>query len=135
MSEKKDINYQVAGEFAKALGEKYLGPRWTIKRMIDVCNIEFAQDVLRQTQELEAGDGMMTVDGSRRRSPGAGARKPCGLDTRGGTRGGRPACRSRGRLHQALRQPNARRHASDRRGGEAAGAPRGGARSAPLLDR
>ena len=69
-SRQKKAVYDTAGQIMGELEETQPHARGQIKRIVQVCGIEFAQDILRQTQEVEANGGMLTLDGSRRRSPG-----------------------------------------------------------------
>jgi hypothetical protein len=38
--------------------------------MIQLCGASFAQALVKEAQEIEAGDGLMTADGERRRTLG-----------------------------------------------------------------
>ena len=60
----------VAHEIADLLGETYRGPRRKISQIVHLCGVDFAQDILRQTLEIEDSGGMLTNKGDRRRTPG-----------------------------------------------------------------
>jgi hypothetical protein len=60
----------VARQLADTLGETYSGPRRKIAQIVQLCGVEFAQDILRQTYEVEVGGGMLTNKGDRQRTPG-----------------------------------------------------------------
>jgi hypothetical protein len=64
--EKKSLSKRIAD----ALGETQAQPRRQIKQIVALCGEDFAEDLLAETQRIEADGGMMTGDGSRRRSPG-----------------------------------------------------------------
>jgi hypothetical protein len=55
---------------AQALGEKGKLPQHQIKRIVQVCGTQQAQDWLKEVQAIEAQGGMLTSDGSQRRTPG-----------------------------------------------------------------
>ena len=58
-------------KIAEALGETEPGPLKTIERVIKVLGEERGQALLEQTRQVEAeGGGMLTDDGSQRRTPG-----------------------------------------------------------------
>ncbi|MCG3212291.1 MAG: hypothetical protein FOGNACKC_05939 [Anaerolineae bacterium] len=60
----------VVDTIAAALGETESTPVKTIGRLVRVIGEERAQALLEETLKLEAGDGMLTEDGQRRRTPG-----------------------------------------------------------------
>lgn len=60
----------IAREIAKKLGESDAKPYAQIARIITLCGEDFAKQVLADTLVIESGEGMMTMDGSRRRTPG-----------------------------------------------------------------
>ncbi len=60
----------VAWEIARQLGETQQQPVVQIRRTIRIMGEETAVDLLRQTLEVEAQGGMLTNDGTRRRTPG-----------------------------------------------------------------
>lgn len=62
--------WKIAQEIADTLGETEKGPRFLVADIILHCGVEFAQDVLRQTIEIEAKDGLLTNNKSRRRTMG-----------------------------------------------------------------
>jgi hypothetical protein len=55
---------------AQALGEKGKLPQHQIKRIVQVCGTQQAKDWLKEVQAIEAQGGMLTSDGSQRRTPG-----------------------------------------------------------------
>ncbi len=59
-----------ATELATALGETEKVPVRQIEMMVRQCGPAFAHALLAEATEIEAGEGMMTKDGSRRRSLG-----------------------------------------------------------------
>lgn len=54
----------------KELGEEWRKPVRRIHTMILVCGHSFVLNLLEEAKEIEAGEGMMTQDGSRRRTLG-----------------------------------------------------------------
>jgi hypothetical protein len=60
----------LASEIADTLGETHKSPRKRIALIVQLCGVAFAQDILRQTVEIEASGGMLTSKGDRRRTPG-----------------------------------------------------------------
>jgi RNA recognition motif-containing protein len=60
---------QIAGQIAQQLNEDAAAQR-RIERVLCYGGIEFAQAIVDEALAIEAQDGMMTVDGSRRRTPG-----------------------------------------------------------------
>lgn len=61
---------QAVVRIAQALGETAPGPRGQIRAIVRLCGPEQAQTWLEQVQAIEADGGMLTEDGTRRRSPG-----------------------------------------------------------------
>lgn len=60
----------LATDIARQLGETEPKPHYQIARIIMFCGLEFAQEVTEAALQVEAGGGMMTLDGERRRTPG-----------------------------------------------------------------
>ncbi|MEI8305849.1 MAG: phosphorylated adapter RNA export RNA-binding domain-containing protein [Chloroflexales bacterium] len=61
---------QAVQEIVAALGEKEPRSQATIERSVAALGVEAAQALRHEVEGIEAGGGMMTVDGSRRRTPG-----------------------------------------------------------------
>ena len=61
---------EAARELARLLGERKYGVISQIRRIIQLCGIEFAREVYAATAEIEANGGIMLPDNSRRRSRG-----------------------------------------------------------------
>ncbi len=61
---------KTAESIVKALGEEYRKPVRRIHVMVLLCGFSFVQAVLKEAQEIYAGEGMKTFDGSRKRSLG-----------------------------------------------------------------
>lgn len=61
---------QTIDQIAADLGEQEERQREQIKRVVEVCGVEWSLALLAETQRIEAEGGMMTADGARRRSPG-----------------------------------------------------------------
>lgn len=61
---------KTAEDVVKTLGEKYRKPVRRIHTMILLCGHSFVLQLVKEAQEIDAGEGMMTKDGSRRRSLG-----------------------------------------------------------------
>lgn len=55
---------------AEALGETEEVPLRELEAIVQVCGVSFAQALLKETEEIEAGEGLMTSDGKKRRSKG-----------------------------------------------------------------
>lgn len=53
-----------------ALGETEPRQIEIFARVVETCGIEMSNALLAETQRIEGAGGMMTVDGSRRRTPG-----------------------------------------------------------------
>lgn len=68
--EQKNEYETVAAEICEALGEKDYKPKRQIYLVVEQCGIDFARKVLEDTQEIEAKGGMLTHEGTRRRTPG-----------------------------------------------------------------
>lgn len=62
--------YTLTGQIAKQLHEKKKPALAQIRRLIELCGLEFVEDILKQTLEIEANGGMLTLNQSRRRTPG-----------------------------------------------------------------
>lgn len=61
---------QLTRLIAEELGETEERPIQQIRRMIDVLGEPYVRDILDETRQREAAGGIMTLDGSRRRTPG-----------------------------------------------------------------
>lgn len=61
---------QVTQEIARHLNETLAGPIRQIGMVVKHMGADFARDTLRETLAVEASGGMLTADGSRRRTPG-----------------------------------------------------------------
>lgn len=61
---------QLAAQIAAALGETEWQPRHQIHRLIRVMGAAFAQELLRDTQAIEAAGGLFLERKNRRRTPG-----------------------------------------------------------------
>ncbi|MEI7646406.1 MAG: phosphorylated adapter RNA export RNA-binding domain-containing protein [Chloroflexales bacterium] len=61
---------QAVDEIAMAMGETEAKAKATIERSVAALGIEMAQALRHEVERIEAVGGMMTVDGSRRRTPG-----------------------------------------------------------------
>lgn len=61
---------QAVQEIAGQLGEREPGPIGIIRRLVALKGADFAHEYVRQALEIEAGGGLMTADGSRRRTLG-----------------------------------------------------------------
>ena len=57
-------------ELIAALGETEDQGKGTLARVVTTLGVPEAQALLAETQAVEAGGGMLTADGSRRRTPG-----------------------------------------------------------------
>lgn len=55
---------------ANALGEKDEVPMRQLRTLIMLCGTNFAEALLKETEEIEAREGIMTSDGARRRTKG-----------------------------------------------------------------
>ncbi len=61
---------KTAQEVCEALGETYRKPVRRIHTMILLCGHSFVLHLVKEAQEIHAAEGMMTADGSRRRTLG-----------------------------------------------------------------
>ncbi|MBN1286214.1 MAG: hypothetical protein JXB47_12520 [Anaerolineae bacterium] len=61
---------QTADEICEQLGETQKVPVRRINAIVLLCGFSFAQALVKETEEVEAAGGLMTSDGSRRRSKG-----------------------------------------------------------------
>lgn len=61
---------ETIARIADTLGETEPRQRDQIARVVEVLGVEDALALLNETQGIEASGGMLTADGSRRRSPG-----------------------------------------------------------------
>lgn len=68
--EERRMFTQTVEEIATALGETEPRARATIERSVAVLGIEAAQALRREVESVEAEGGMLTADGTRRRTPG-----------------------------------------------------------------
>ncbi len=62
--------YKVARELAALLGERHYGVIGQIRRIVQLCGIDFSREMYAATLEIEAHGGLMVADHSRRRTPG-----------------------------------------------------------------
>jgi hypothetical protein len=60
----------MANEVADELGETNDKPRKQLANIINRCGIDFVQDILKETKEVEANGGLLIADGTRRRTTG-----------------------------------------------------------------
>jgi RNA recognition motif-containing protein len=60
----------VVEKIAAALGETDLVPLRQLSTMIMLCGTNFAEALLAETEQVEAGEGIPTTDGTRRRTKG-----------------------------------------------------------------
>ncbi|MEI7769846.1 MAG: phosphorylated adapter RNA export RNA-binding domain-containing protein [Chloroflexales bacterium] len=61
---------QAVDAIATYLGETDPKPKATIERSVATLGIDAAQALRQEVEGIEAAGGMMTTDGSRRRTPG-----------------------------------------------------------------
>lgn len=61
---------QTAVSVVQELGEEWRKPVRRIHSMILLCGHSFALHLVKEAREIEAGEGMMTYDGSRKRTLG-----------------------------------------------------------------
>lgn len=62
--------WKLAKQIMTELEESHPAARHQIARTVRICGMEFAEQLFQDTLEVEASGGMMTADGSRRRTPG-----------------------------------------------------------------
>ena len=60
----------ITGEILARLGETDHGPMRQVRMIVEHAGEEFARDMLKETVELEATGGILTADGTRRRTAG-----------------------------------------------------------------
>ncbi len=68
-AQKKEV-FDLAKRIAAKLQETDKRPRTQIRRIIEECGAEFAQQLLDDTLKIEAEEGLMTLDGKRKRTRG-----------------------------------------------------------------
>src|SRR6476620_1491581 len=61
---------QYAKELAALLGETELVPIKQVRRVVDICGIDFARELYKETAEIEDRGGLMLADNTRRRTRG-----------------------------------------------------------------
>lgn len=61
---------RIADRIVKELGEEDEVPIRQINAMVMLCGTNFAEALLEETKAIEAGDGILTSDGERRRTIG-----------------------------------------------------------------
>ncbi len=61
---------QAVDDLAAYLGETEPKPKATIERSVAYLGVEAALALRQEVEQIEAGGGMPTADGSRRRTPG-----------------------------------------------------------------
>ncbi|GAB4517562.1 MAG: hypothetical protein OHK0046_24240 [Anaerolineae bacterium] len=61
---------KIAHEIADSLNETDKKPRRQIMKIVELMGPEFAQQILKESLEIEANGGMMIASGERRRTPG-----------------------------------------------------------------
>jgi RNA recognition motif-containing protein len=67
--DKKEVQ-KLANEIAKLLHETAKRPQAQIRRIIEECGLDFAQQLLHDSLQIQTQGGMMTNDSSRQRTPG-----------------------------------------------------------------
>jgi hypothetical protein len=70
MSEHPQDTEQHVRRFAQALGERYPQPVGHIRRIVEIMGVEFADELLRETQAVETAGGMFLERENRRRTIG-----------------------------------------------------------------
>ncbi len=70
MTEQHPVDEQAVQNIAQALGETDRAVLAQLRRAIRVLGVETTQALVAETQQIEAEGGMLTKDGSRRRTPG-----------------------------------------------------------------
>lgn len=66
----RDDSKKVAAEIADALGEKQHGPRRLVREVVERCGVDFAREVLKDTEEVMRLGGMLTAAADRLRTKG-----------------------------------------------------------------
>jgi hypothetical protein len=61
---------KVAAEIADALGEKQHGPRKLVRDVVERCGVDFAREVLKDTEAVMTLGGMLTAAADRMRTKG-----------------------------------------------------------------
>ena len=61
---------RVASEIADILGEKLHGPRKLVRNVVEHCGVEFARQLVQDTNEVMSAGGMLTAAGDRLRTKG-----------------------------------------------------------------
>src|SRR5690349_14671957 len=60
----------LATEITEHLREHAPQARYQIRQIVEVIGLEASQTLLQEILAIESGEGLMTADGSRRRTPG-----------------------------------------------------------------
>jgi hypothetical protein len=68
-SENEDLEVKIA-EFANKLGETDAAPKHQIRQIVTLAGLEFSERLLAETLDVEENGGLLTSDGTRRRTPG-----------------------------------------------------------------
>jgi hypothetical protein len=66
----RDDAKKAAAEIADALGEKQHGPRRLVREVVERCGVDFAREVLKDTEEVMRLGGMLTAAADRLRTKG-----------------------------------------------------------------
>lgn len=59
-----------ADRIAETLGENERKPRTQIEQIVEMCGLDYADELLAETLSIEENGGMLTNEGDRRRTPG-----------------------------------------------------------------
>lgn len=70
MKQETENPQEVARQIAQQLGEQKHFACKLINDIVNYYGVEFAQDLLKETLQIEENGGMMTLKGDRRRTPG-----------------------------------------------------------------